>query len=95
MDSSGGQETSIVKPKPLMTSKVHSTKMDFGEDAINAHKSPEGGSSTTFSFKEQSNLDYLINRDPMQEFFSLTCQSIKLNSPHMNTICTIDTQSLY
>lgn len=31
----------------------------------------------------------------MQEFFSLTCQSIKLNSPHMNTICTIDTNQLY
>ena len=31
----------------------------------------------------------------MQEFFSLTCQSIKLNSAHMNTICTIDTDQLY
>ena len=31
----------------------------------------------------------------MQEFFTLTCQSIKLNSPHMNTICTIDTIQLY
>ena len=31
----------------------------------------------------------------MQEFFTLTCQSIKLNSPHMNTICTIDTMQLY
>ena len=40
-------------------------------------------------------MDYLLNRDPMQEFFTLTCQSIKLNSPHMNTICTIDTISLY
>ena len=36
-----------------------------------------------------------MNRDPMQEFFLLTCQAIKLNSPKMNTICTIDTMSLY
>ena len=31
----------------------------------------------------------------MNEFFTLTCQSIKLNSPHMNTICHIDTNQLY
>jgi hypothetical protein len=31
----------------------------------------------------------------MQEFFTLSCQAIKLNSPHMNTICTIDAMSLY
>jgi len=65
--------------------------MDFSDDTVGAHKSPDG-SSQNFSFKEQSNIDYLLNRDPMQEFFSLTCQAIKLTSPHMNTICTIDTQ---
>jgi hypothetical protein len=31
----------------------------------------------------------------MQEFFNLTCQAVKLTSPHMNTICTIDTEKLY
>ena len=31
----------------------------------------------------------------MEEYFTLTCQSIKLNSPHMNTICSIDTKKLY
>mmetsp|Transcript_12364 Transcript_12364/g.19221 ORF Transcript_12364/g.19221 Transcript_12364/m.19221 type:complete len:99 (+) Transcript_12364:228-524(+) len=40
-------------------------------------------------------MEYLLNRDPMQEFFQLTCQAIKLNSPQMNTICTIDTVQLY
>lgn len=56
--------------------------------------SPEA-TAATFSFKEQSNFDYFLKRDPMQEFFTLSCQAIKLNSPHMNTICTIDTMSLY
>ena len=69
--------------------------MDFSEEATAAHKSPGSGTQSSFSFKEQSNIDYLLNRDPMQEFFSLTCQAIKLTSPHMNTICTIDTQQLY
>lgn len=31
----------------------------------------------------------------MAEFFTLTCQAIKLNSPQMNTVCTIDTMELY
>lgn len=40
-------------------------------------------------------MEYLTKRDPMQEFFTLTCQSVKLNSPHMNAVCTIDTMQLY
>ena len=41
MDSSGGQE---IRPKAPMTSKVHSTKMDFSDEAVGAHKSPDGSS---------------------------------------------------
>ena len=37
----------------------------------------------------------MLKRDPLYEFFNLTCQSIKLNSPHINTICHIDTTYLY
>jgi hypothetical protein len=96
-DSSGGADESsgpLVKPKPLLTTKNPTMKMEFTEELV-AHKSPTGSGGTGFSFREQSNIDYLLNRDPMKEFFSLTCQSIKLNSPHMNTICTIDTEQLY
>ena len=31
----------------------------------------------------------------MEEFFNLTCQAIKLNSPQMSVICTVDTKKLY
>ena len=37
----------------------------------------------------------MLKRDPLYEFFQLTCQSIKLNSPHINTICHIDPKDLY
>ena len=39
--------------------------------------------------------DYQKNRDPIKEFFQLTCQSIKINSPHMHLIATINTDKLY
>jgi len=81
---------------PLTTKNPTKTGFAFGKDVM-AHstRSPEETGSSQFSFKDQSQIDYLLNRDPMQEFFTLTCQSIKLNSPHMNTICTIDTMQLY
>ena len=81
------------KPKvPLTAKNPGQGSFAFGKD-VTAHstRSPEETGSSLLSFKDQSQIDYLINRDPMQEFFALTCQSIKLNSPHMNTICTIDT----
>lgn len=95
MDSSGGQavggDTGI--PKPPKTAKARTTTK-FGFADLDQRKSPEGG-ATAFSFREQSQMEYLIKRDPMQEFFTLTCQSVKLNSPHMNAVCTIDTMQLY
>jgi hypothetical protein len=36
-----------------------------------------------------------MNRDPLKEFFTLTLQSVKLNSPHMNVICMINKDTLY
>ena len=69
--------------------------MTFEGDTLASSRSPNDGSASGFSFKDQSQVDYMLNRDPMNEFFTLTCQSIKLNSPHMNTICTIDTMQLY
>lgn len=85
--------TASSKPKPPKTAKAGSKKMTF-EDVDGLRKSPDSGPSK-FSFREQTQLEYLLNRDPMQEFFMLTCQAIKLNSTHMNTICTIDAMQLY
>ena len=45
--------------------------------------------------KDQVQTEYLLSRDPMQEYFSLTCQTIKLNSPHMHHVCSINTKKLY
>ena len=39
--------------------------------------------------------NYMKNRDPIKEFFQLTCQSVKINSPHMHLIATINTNKLY
>ena len=36
-----------------------------------------------------------MNRDPLKEFFTLTLQSVKLNSPHMNIICMLNKDELY
>ena len=40
-------------------------------------------------------IQYLSNRDPMKEFFVLTAQSVKLNSPYMNTILTLHINEMY
>lgn len=69
--------------------------MDFSEDMVRKQISPDSQNLSRFSFNEQKTMEYMMNRDPMQEFFALTCQSIKLNSPHINTIATIDTNQLY
>lgn len=96
IDSSGGvggvgtDSDSLVPPPKIPNTARNNTKTKMDFDQANIPKSPEA-MLTSFSFTEQKNIDYMMNRDPMQEFFTLTCQSIKLNSPHMNTICTIDT----
>lgn len=71
-----------------------SLQFDFDDIDDRRGASPDGGAST-FSFREQAQMEYLTKRDPMQEFFVLTCQSVKLNSPHMNAVCTIDALQLY
>jgi len=45
--------------------------------------------------KEDKNLLYLKSRDPMKEFFILTAQAVKLNSPYMNTILSLHINQLY
>ena len=89
MDSSGGQEEEV-KRAPKTARNAPST-MTFDSETTPTARSPNDGSGGGFSFKDQNEMQYMMNRDPMQEFFTLTCQSIKLNSPHMNAICTIGT----
>lgn len=45
--------------------------------------------------KKKIQEDYQKNRDPIKEFFTLTCQSVKINSPHMNLISLINSEMLY
>ena len=54
-----------------------------------------GGNGQQLTDKERFQFNYLLSRDPLLEFFNLTCQSIKLNSPHINTICDVDCNLLY
>lgn len=40
-------------------------------------------------------LKYLLQRDPMKEFFSLTAQAVKLSSPYMDVILTLPINQMY
>ena len=51
--------------------------------------------TSSLTDKERFQLDYLLKRDPLYEFFNLTCQSSILNSPYINSICHIETKQLY
>lgn len=44
---------------------------------------------------ETKNLKYYRNRDPMKEFFVLTAQSVKLNSPYMDIILNLHINQMY
>lgn len=38
----------------------------------------------------------LVNEaDPIEDYFTLVTSSVKLNSPYMDTVCTISTKDLY
>lgn len=85
-DSSGGPENevpSIDAPRASMNTTKNPKSFAFGDDSIQAM--PHSNHRTA----------YLMSRDPMEEFFELTCKSIILNSPHMNAICTVNTKELY
>lgn len=50
---------------------------------------------STSSGYNKKDLNYMLNRDPLKEFFHLTLQSIRMNSPHMNQILNIDCDKFY
>ena len=97
MDSSGGSqmpsEEDIAKhAKPLQTTKLKPSKIGFDEESL---KKLEEDKMRRSPKNRDYKAEYFAKRDPMQEFFQLTCKSIILSSPHMNTICTVDTNQLY
>lgn len=51
--------------------------------------------SSKNSFKDFLSYEYQMNRDPLKEFFTLTLQSVKLSSPHINIICMLNKDTLY
>ena len=62
---------------------------------ISPSKSEVKMPSNTENVKQKIDQNYLKNRDPIKEFFALTCQSVKLSSPHLNLIAHINTDMLY
>jgi hypothetical protein len=44
---------------------------------------------------DAKNLKYYRNRDPMKEFFVLTAQSVKLNSPYMDIILNLHINQMF
>lgn len=86
------QENDDLQKKIPQTTKAKSKKFDFGGEVDD----DDGAfSDEELSKKERIEYESMLKRDPLYEFFNLTCQSIKLNSPHINTICHIDTTYLY
>jgi len=57
----------------------------------------EGSSSSLLLSDEEEtkSQQYLKTRDPLQEFFSLTCKSVKLASPHVDLITEVPEARLY
>jgi len=64
-----------------------------GQNVLNSKTSAtSNGSGDT---NDKKGLNYLLNRDPLKEFFHLTLQSIRMNSPHMNQILNINCDLFY
>ena len=38
---------------------------------------------------------YISDSDPIEDYFTLVTSSVKLNSPYIDAICTIQTKDLY
>lgn len=63
------------------------------QNVLNSNTSAtSNGSGGGFNKKD---LTYMLNRDPLKEFFHLTLQSIRMNSPHMNQILNVDCDQFY
>lgn len=90
------EQEDLVKRAPQSARASKSKNMIFGDEDEEEDKLMDFNSSPNqITDKERFQLDYFLKRDPLQEFFNLTCKSIILNSPHMNQICHVDMNYLY
>jgi hypothetical protein len=96
---SSPKDTSTVDESPSRTFKKPalfldniSSPPDSGSNSGSAKNAFGGGSDTS---KNKSSLSYMLNRDPLKEFFHLTLQSVKMNSPHMNQILNMNGDMFY
>ena len=89
------------KPKTAQTTKAKGSVPILFPDEVETREEPSFDDQ--IELKRQKSLlvrkkiddDYKNNRDPIKEFFSLTCQSVKLSSPHLNLIAHLNTDVLY
>ena len=79
-DDAEPEELEKPRPKPPQTAVNTGKKFDHFDDVVPiSKKSPTD--VTTITFQEKSKYEYLMNRDPMQEFFTLTCYCLLYTSP--------------
>lgn len=67
---------------------------ELDPDAVEK-ESRQTADSSNMTESQKMEMEYFKKRDPMKEFFTLTCQSVKLNSPHLNMILNIKSDPLY
>ena len=72
-----------------------STRMPQSQSMVEIADVSARDSFASVDSTQQKELDYLKNRDPMKEFFLLTCQSVKLGSPHMAQISEVSEEAMY
>jgi hypothetical protein len=95
-DSSSG----IKRKKPALFLDNLSSPSDSGsqkhasgsQNILSKTTDTSNGSGGSFNKKD---LNYMLNRDPLKEFFHLTLQTIRMNSPHMNQILNVDGEPFY
>ena len=63
--------------------------------SLNSNNSSDEHNTSHSSGTNSKTLQYLASRDPMKEFFMLTAQSVKLNSPYMDSILTLHINEMY
>ncbi len=96
-------EEAPIQPKPKVvpqTAKATERKITFNEDMdFEERKTGETvmtpSSRSSMKFSDFLNAEYQRKRDPMKEFFQLTAQCVKLRSPNMQAILTVDVSKMY
>eukprot|EP00347_Sterkiella_histriomuscorum_P012475 403368435 len=79
----------LTKENLLQAFDNDENKLDFENTNSQHRESISSNKSNPTAFSNPA------SRDVIREFFALTCQSVKLNSPHLNLICNTKTDELY